>query len=66
MTPTQALMQRVARRWAPPSRKTVAQWAEEKRYLSEKNSAFPGRFSFAILPFLREPLECLSDRRKAF
>ena len=41
----------------------MAQWAEEKRYLSEKNSAFPGRFSFAILPFLREPLECLSDRR---
>jgi phage terminase large subunit GpA-like protein len=42
---------------------SVAQWAEEKRHLSEKNSAFPGRFSFAMLPFLREPLDCLSDRR---
>ncbi len=40
----------------------MAQWAEEKRHLSDKNSAFPGRFSFSMLPFLREPLECLSDR----
>lgn len=41
----------------------MAQWAAEKRYLSEKNSAFPGRFTFTLMPYLREPLECLSDRR---
>jgi phage terminase large subunit GpA-like protein len=41
---------------------TVAMWAESRRMLSSM-SALPGRFSLAITPWLREPLECLSDRR---
>src|SRR3970282_947756 len=62
MPPVQTLMRRLAERGAPPTRRNVARWALDKRYLSEKNSAYPGRFTFSLLPFLREPLECLSDR----
>jgi phage terminase large subunit GpA-like protein len=54
-------MARVRARWAPPVQKTVAQWAEQKRYLNEKNSDFPGPFRFDLVPFIREPLEALSD-----
>lgn len=40
---------------------TVSEWASTRRMLSSL-SAMPGRFSFLITPWLREPLECLSDR----
>lgn len=46
----------------PPPKMTVAEWAESRRYLSSL-SALPGRFSLSITPWLREPLECLSDRK---
>lgn len=40
---------------------TVAQWAEEKRYLSDF-SAIPGRFSLDVTPYLREILESFTER----
>jgi phage terminase large subunit GpA-like protein len=52
------------RRFAPPVRMTVAQWAESRRYLSSL-SAKPGRFSLTLTPWLRKPLEALTDRKVA-
>lgn len=49
-------------RFARPPKMNVAEWAESRRYLSSL-SALPGRFSLSITPWLREPLECLSDRK---
>ena len=45
----------------PPPRFTVSQWAERFRYLSREYSAQPGRYSFDIVPYAREPLDCAND-----
>lgn len=42
---------------------TAAQWAERFRYLSAETSPLPGRFSFAITPYLRGILEAAHERR---
>jgi len=34
---------------------------EEKRHLNETTAGRPGKFRFNIVPFIREPLDCLSD-----
>jgi phage terminase large subunit GpA-like protein len=41
---------------------TVAEWAESRRYLSSL-SAKPGKFSLTLTPWLRKPLEALTDRK---
>jgi len=47
----------------PPPRLTVAQWAEQYRYLSPEASALSGKFSLTITPYLRGILEAITDRR---
>lgn len=54
------LIQEICRLWAPPKRTTVAEWAEAKRFLPS-TAAAQGKFSLAITPYLRRPLECLTD-----
>lgn len=45
----------------PPKRITVAEWAEQYRYLApESGSPFPGKWSNAVAPYLVEPMEVLS------
>lgn len=48
------------RRWAPPSLMSPAQWIEARMRLPE-TSAISGRYSLAVTPYLREPLEALND-----
>ncbi len=48
--------------WAPPPAITVAEWAEENRILSAENCALPGPYRVAVTPFIREPLECVTDQ----
>ena len=55
-------MRRCLARLAPPSRISVAKWAERYRHLAA-NTALPGRFSLQITPFLRGILEAINDRR---
>jgi phage terminase large subunit GpA-like protein len=62
MNPLKAMLKRVARKFAPPPKMTVAQWAEKYRYISAENSALPGKYSLAITPYLRGILECINDR----
>lgn len=50
-----------ARGLRPPRRRTVAQWAAERRIVSaESGSRFPGPWSNALAPHLVEPMECLT------
>jgi phage terminase large subunit GpA-like protein len=45
----------------PPERKTVSQWAEEKREVSaEGGSPHPGKWSNDLAPYLVELMDCLS------
>ncbi|WP_342029701.1 phage terminase large subunit family protein [Azotobacter beijerinckii] len=62
-TATKALA-RIARRWAPPPRMTIVEWADKYRWLSPVEAARPGKYSFAVTPHLTwpgGPLEALDD-----
>ncbi|WP_369522488.1 phage terminase large subunit family protein [Stutzerimonas degradans] len=62
-TATKALQQ-IARRWAPPPRLTIIEWADKYRWLSPVEAARPGKYSFAVTPHLTwpgGPLEALDD-----
>ena len=51
----------LARGLRPPRRRTVAQWAAERRYVSrESGSSVPGKWSNAVVPHLVEIMEVLS------
>lgn len=39
---------------------TPSEWAEENRVLPAGSSTLPGPYRFAVAPYLREPLDCLS------
>lgn len=50
-----------ARGLRPPRRRSVAQWAQERRHVSaESGSRFPGKWQNALTPHLVEPMECLT------
>jgi phage terminase large subunit GpA-like protein len=47
--------------WTPPPDLTVSQWADEYRYLSPESSAEPGRWRTDRTPYLREPMDAVTD-----
>lgn len=50
----------------PPPDRSVAEWADEKRYVApESGSPFPGKWSNDLAPYMREPMECLSPSHPA-
>lgn len=44
----------------PRKRLTVSQWADAHRRLSNKASSEPGQWRTSRVPYLREPMDCLS------
>jgi phage terminase large subunit GpA-like protein len=44
----------------PENRLTVRQWADTYRYVSSERSALPGKWSTSVVPYLAEPMECVS------
>lgn len=45
----------------PPEDLSVSEWADKYRYLSPEASAEPGLWSTARTPYLKEPMDALSD-----
>ena len=54
---------RTWRRFAPPPRLTLSQWADQERILPPESSAEPGRWRTDRVPYLREPMNVIADRR---
>lgn len=52
----------VADGFAPPPDLTVSQWADAYRMLSSKGAAEPGPYRSDRTPYLREPMDLLSER----
>ncbi len=50
------------KRYAPPPRQTLSQWADDNRVLSAESSAEPGRWRTDRTPYLREPMDVFADR----
>lgn len=49
------------RGWKPKHRLTVSEWSDAHRMLSSVGSAAPGPWRTRTTPFLREPMDCLSE-----
>ena len=47
--------------YRPPARQTVVEWCEASLRLSARQTEYPGPFSTALRPYIREPLECWKD-----
>ena len=47
--------------WRPRPRLSVIEWAERRRMLSRLTSAIPGRWSWDVTPYLRDPAEAWCD-----
>lgn len=47
--------------WTPPPDLTVSQWADRYRYLSPESAAEPGRWRTERTPYLREPMDAVTD-----
>jgi len=40
---------------------SISEWAENKRYLTKKETSRPGKFSFDYTPYTREIADCFAD-----
>ena len=60
-TATRNLFRRVFLILQPPPDMTLTQWADEKRILSKKTSAEPGRWRTSKAPYQREIMNAISD-----
>lgn len=58
---TRNLFRRVFSVLKPPPNMTLSQWADEKRVLSKKTSAEPGRWKTSKAPYQREIMDAISD-----
>lgn len=43
-----------------PTRRTVTEWADDKRMLPSKGAAEPGKYRSSRTPYMREPMDCMS------
>ena len=64
-TAAQRVNRALARSLAPRKATTTSAWADDKRILSSKGSAKPGRWVTATNPPLREPMDFFSVRNPA-
>jgi len=45
----------------PEKRLDVSEWADKHRKLSDRESPEPGRWRTSRVPYLKEPMDCLSS-----
>ncbi len=48
----------------PPLDLTVSEWADQNRILTRRSSSEPGQWRTDRVPYLREPMDCLSPRER--
>lgn len=57
LTPAQIAAAKAARKFVPPPKLTVSEWADEYRQLSPGASSEPGQWRTSKTPYLREPMD---------
>lgn len=58
---TEALVERVLRRWMPRRRISVIEWAEAYRSMAPGTTAIPGPYSVEVTPYLRGILDAVDE-----
>lgn len=57
-------IRQAAKKWAPPPKVSIRDWARKFRYLSELESQLPGKYSLDVTPYLAwpdGPLDAIDD-----
>lgn len=54
------LFRRLYKLWSPPTKLTVAEWADNNRILRSSTASEPGPWRTDRVPYLREIMDCLS------
>lgn len=62
---TRKLLRSLRKHWAPPTRMLPSVWAEANRVMPE-GSVRPGKFRFAITPYLVDIINATADRRRVW
>lgn len=57
------MIKSTAQKFAPPPKLTTTEWADQHRFLSQKATALPGRYSSTITPYIAGIHEALDDPR---
>ena len=52
--------------WKPPKRLSAWKWCEENVFIPAQASPRPGRYSTNMVPYVRTPMECWTDKRTKF
>lgn len=47
----------------PPPDLKVSGWADERRWVSREVSSYPGRWQTSKVPYMREIMDCVNDKR---
>ena len=63
LTPVERLYALASKTWSPPPNYRLDEWADEHRRLSSETSAEAGQWRTSRAPFMREPMQAISDRR---
>ena len=63
LTPVERLYALASKTWKPPPNYKLDEWADENRRLSSETSAEAGQWRTSRAPFMREPMQAISDRR---
>jgi len=57
-------IRQASRKWSPPPRMSIIEWADKYRWLAPEEAARPGKYRFEVTPHLTwpgNPLEALDD-----
>ena len=63
LTKTISLFSEISQTLKPPPKLTIDTWADSYRILSSKTSSEPGKWSTDRVPFQREVMKAISDKR---
>ena len=55
------LLAEVRHNWRPPPKRTVTEWADERRRLSAEASAEPGKYRSSRTPYVRDIMDAIND-----
>ena len=55
----------IAEGYRPPPRLTVSQWAAQHRFMSSRESRYPGLWSNDVVPPMADIMDCLSEHHPA-
>ena len=65
-TALKKLRKHLSTSWKPPKRLNAWKWCEENVFIPAQSSPRPGKYSTELVPYVRTPMECWTDKTTKF